>query len=35
MNNLMRVMGVSAFAMGTYLFAEPVTEVADNIKSEE
>lgn len=35
MNNLMRVMGVSAIAMGTYLCAEAVTEVAGNIKSEE
>lgn len=35
MNNLMSVMGISAIAMGTYLCAEAVTEVADNIKSEE
>lgn len=35
MNNLMSVMGVSAITMGTYLYAEAVSEVADNIKSEE
>lgn len=34
MNNLMRVMGVSAIAMGTYLCAEAITEIAANINSE-
>lgn len=34
MNNLMRVMGVSAIAMVTYLCAEAVTEIAANINSE-
>ncbi len=34
MNNLMRVMGVSAIAMGTYLCAGAVTEIAANINSE-
>ncbi|VUC75191.1 Uncharacterised protein [Macrococcoides caseolyticum] len=34
MNNLMSVMGISAIAMGTYLCAEAVTEIAANINSE-
>lgn len=35
MNNLMKIVGASAIAVGTYLCAEAVTEVATDMSSEE